>query len=70
MALFVAQIIISIALIVVILLQRQSSELGGAFGGSSSEFFHARRGPEKYLFQASIILAVLFLVSAILNLAL
>jgi protein translocase SecG subunit len=70
MALFVAQILISIALVVVILLQRQSSELGGAFGGSSSEFFHARRGTEKYLFRATIVLAILFLASAVLNLVL
>jgi preprotein translocase subunit SecG len=56
-------IIISIALVTAILMQNRSAGLGAAFGGST-EGFHVRRGGEKRLFQATIVLAVLFLLTA------
>ncbi len=59
------QIAISILLILAILLQQRGSSLGGAFGGDNfSATFHTRRGAEKVLFQASIVLAFLFALSA------
>lgn len=58
------QIGVSILFITTILLQRQSSGLGSAFGGSEG-IYHTKRGAEKYLFLASIILAILFLIIAI-----
>ena len=65
-----AQIILSVLLITVILLQRTGAQVGGAFGGSDnlSSAYHTRRGFEKGLFIATIIIAVLFAVSALVNL--
>ncbi|MEK7174990.1 MAG: preprotein translocase subunit SecG [Patescibacteria group bacterium] len=60
------QIILGILLGAVILLQRQGSGLSGAFGGEG-EFHHTKRGAEKFLFVATIVLAVLFFGTAIAN---
>ena len=64
------QVIISVILIALILLQRTGAQVGGAFGGSDnlSSAYHTRRGMEKGLFIATIILAILFAVSALVNL--
>lgn len=60
------QIGLAILLTATILLQQTGTGIGGAFGGSDnfSSGFHTRRGSEKLLFQASIVLAVLFALSA------
>ncbi len=64
------QITLSILLIASILLQQRGSNLGGAFGGDNfSAAFHKRRGAELFLFRGTIVLAVLFIVSAFLALA-
>lgn len=64
-----AQITISILLIVSILLQQRGASIGGAFGTDNfSSTFYKRRGIEKTLFRATIILAILFVLSAILAL--
>ena len=65
-----AQIILSVLLVAAILLQRTGAQVGGAFGGSDnmSSALHTRRGLEKTLFTASIIIAILFAVSALLSL--
>lgn len=55
----VAQIVVSLTLILVILLQARGSGFGGALGGSST-FFRTRRGAEKALFQLTIVLVVVF----------
>ena len=63
------QIVLSILLVAAIQLQRTGASLGGAFGADNfSSGFHTRRGIEKTLFIVSIILAVLFAVSALINL--
>lgn len=63
------QIILSVLLVAVILLQQRGSSLGGAFGGDNfSSAFHKRRGGELVLFRASVTLAILFVLSALLNL--
>jgi len=66
-----AQIILSILLVGGVLLQQTGSSLGGAFGGDNfAAGFHTRRGAEKFLFQATIIIAILFVLSAFLALLL
>lgn len=61
------QIILSVILVAAILLQRTGSQIGGAFGGSDnfSSAFHTRRGMEKTLFIVTIIIAILFALSAL-----
>ena len=64
------QIILSVVLVAAILLQRTGAQVGGAFGGSDnfSSAFRTRRGFEKVLFNATIVIAALFALSALLNL--
>lgn len=63
------QIVLSILLIGVIVLQRTGASLGGAFGADNfSSGFHTRRGLEKTLFYATIFMAILFVLSAVVNL--
>lgn len=63
----ITQISISILLIISILLQNRGSGLGGAFGGEGNVYL-AKRGAEKIVFIATIILAVLFLATGLLRL--
>ncbi len=65
----VIQIAISILLITAILLQQRGTGLGAAFGGAS-DVFRTKRGIEKSLFYATIVLSVLFFVTAVLNVVL
>lgn len=63
------QIGLSVLIIVAVLLQRTGASLGGAFGADNfSSGFHTRRGLEKTLFYATIILGILFALSALINL--
>ncbi|HCB35427.1 MAG: preprotein translocase subunit SecG [Candidatus Taylorbacteria bacterium RIFCSPHIGHO2_02_49_25] len=59
------QIGLSVLLIGAILLQQSAAGLGGAFGDNFSSGFHTKRGFEKTLFTTTIVIAVLFAVSAI-----
>ena len=62
----IAQIIISVVLILVILLQTKGSAFGGAFGADAS-VFRTRRGLEKTLFQLALGLAVVFILVSIVS---
>ena len=64
----IAQIILSVALIIVVLLQVRGGGLGGIFG-TPSPVYRTRRGLEKTLFQLTIALAVVFLVISSLRLS-
>jgi preprotein translocase subunit SecG len=57
----VAQIVLSIALILVILLQVRGGGLGGIFG-SPDTVYRTRRGVERTLFKLTIALAIVFVV--------
>jgi protein translocase SecG subunit len=62
------QITLAILLTAAILLQQRGSSLGGAFGGDNfSSAFHKRRGAELFLFKFSIGMAILFVLTAFLN---
>lgn len=55
------QIILAVVLVACILLQQTGASLGGAFGGDNfTAGYHTRRGSEKYLFWASIVVGILF----------
>lgn len=60
----ITQIVISICLTGAILLQAKGTGLGRAFGGGG-EFYSSKRGVEKILYRATIILAFLFLAISI-----
>ena len=60
----IAQIVLSIALILAILFQVRGGGLGGIFGQAST-VFRTKRGVEKTLFQLTIVLAVLFIIISI-----
>jgi len=63
-----AQIILSTLLVGAILLQQSEAGLGGTFGGASgSNPFRTKRGAEKTMFIATIIIAALFVASVILS---
>ena len=65
----IVQIIISLLLIVAILLQQRGGGLSQVFGGEGGSY-RTRRGVEKGVFIATIILSVLFLATAFLNIIL
>lgn len=60
----IAQIALSVLLITSILLQQQGAGLGSVFGGEGN-VFRTKRGLEKVLFYATIVLAVLFMASGV-----
>ncbi|MDB5190274.1 MAG: preprotein translocase subunit SecG, preprotein translocase subunit SecG [Parcubacteria group bacterium] len=63
------EITLSLLLIIGIVLQQRGASLGGAFGGDNfASTFYKRRGAEKFLFTATIVIAVLFVIVAIANL--
>lgn len=60
------QIVLAILLMISILLQHRGTSLGGAFGGEGN-VYRSRRGAEKFLFYATIVLAILFTLLAVIN---
>lgn len=64
----ISQITISLLLIAAILLQQRGAGGSSIFGGGGGESYYTKRGFEKFLFYASIILAGLFIITAFLNL--
>ena len=63
----IAQIILSIALIVIVLFQVRGGGLGGIFGQQSG-VYRTRRGVERVLFRLTIVFLVIFLVISIVTL--
>lgn len=66
----IAQIIVSLLIIGLILLQERSAGISGLMGGDSGGFYQARRGLERVVFGATIVLAVIFPILAVLQLVL
>ena len=61
-----AQIILAILLVIGILLQQTAAGLGGAFGGADfSAGFNTRRGFEKILLNATVVVGILFVILAL-----
>lgn len=65
----IAQLALSIVLIVLILLQERSSGLSGVFGGGSEGgAYQTRRGFERIIFFATVVIAVAFAVLSLVTL--
>ena len=60
----IAQIVLSVALILAIMLQVKGGGMGGIFGQADS-VYRTRRGIERTLFQLTIVLAVIFIIISI-----
>ncbi len=65
--LMIVQVVLAVILMLAILLQHRGTSLGGAFGGEGA-VYRTRRGAEKFLFYLTIIVALLFVILAIVNL--
>lgn len=59
-------ILVTITLISLILLQNSKGGLGGGLG--AGQLYRSRRGAEKIIFSGTIIAAVLFFITSMLNL--
>jgi preprotein translocase subunit SecG len=62
-------IISAVLMVICILLQARGASLGAGFG-SSGELFTTRRGIDKSLYEVTIVLAVVFVLSILANLML
>ncbi len=62
-------VVSAVLVIIAILLQQRGASLGAGFGGSG-ELYTTRRGIDKSLFEATIILAVIFVLSILAGLIL
>jgi preprotein translocase subunit SecG len=65
--LYIAQIVVAVALILVAMLQVRGGGLGGIFGQADT-VFRTKRGVERTLFQLTIVLAVIFIILSIVSL--
>lgn len=65
----VVTIVTSVLMVLCILLQARGASLGAGFG-SSGELFTTRRGIDKSLYEATIVLSVVFVLSILANLVL
>jgi preprotein translocase subunit SecG len=63
----VAQMVLSVALVLILLLQVRGGGLGGIFGQADT-VYRTKRGLEKTLFQFTIVLVVLFITISLLML--
>jgi len=60
----IAEIVLGIALVILVVLQSKGTGMGSTFGGDMG-FYGTKRGAEKMLFVLTIIVATLFLLSAL-----
>lgn len=65
----IIQIAIAVLLIVLILLQQRGAGLGSAFGGEGGVYYK-KRGAEKIIFITTIVLAILFILTAFIRMVL
>ena len=65
--LIIAQMVISVALVMAVLFQVRGGGLGGIFGQPDA-VYRTKRGVEKVIFQLTIVLVVLFVIVSLLML--
>ena len=67
----IAQIVVSVILIVLVPVQERSTGMSGLFGGGGpSSSYQTRRGLERVIYWATIGVGIIFAILAILNLVL
>jgi protein translocase SecG subunit len=59
-------VVSALLMILCVLIQTRGQSLGAAFGGDTS-YYRSRRGAEAVIFNATIVLAVIFVSSVILS---
>jgi protein translocase SecG subunit len=64
----IAQLAVSVLLIVSIILQQRGTAMGSAFGQGGGEQYGTRRGIQKKLFWSTIVLGIAFITLSVLNL--
>lgn len=65
--LYLAQIVLAIAITVLVLLQAKNAGLSNIFGGGDMGVYKTKRGVEKTLFNATIGLGIAFLLLALIS---
>jgi protein translocase SecG subunit len=65
----IIQIILSLILIVLVTLQSKETSLGSGFSSVTQSGIHTKRGPEKMIYIATIVVAAMFIVFSFLNIA-
>ncbi len=63
-ALIILQVIVSVLLCLVILVQQRGTGLSATFGGGGG-FYTSKRGAEKFLHNATIVLSMLFVANSL-----
>lgn len=61
------QVVVAVLMVLGILIQHRASGLSATFGGNNDTSFVQRRGAEKVLFQATIVLSIVFFSLTILD---
>ena len=59
--LLIAQVVVSVLIVVSVLLQNRAEGLGSMFGGGG-EVFRTKRGLESFLYYGTIVLVIIFIV--------
>ena len=68
-AIQIIQVLLSLTIITLVLLQVKGGGLGGIFGGDGG-VYRTRRGIEKTMHQATIVLSIIFFVVSIISVSL
>ena len=63
----IAQVVISVLIVIAVLMQNRGSGLSGVFGGTGA-IYRTKRGLEKGLFILTIVLVILFIAIGVANL--
>jgi len=64
----IIQIVVSVALVVTILFQQRGGGGSAIFGGGGGGNYYTKRGFEKILFNLTIVLACLFIITSFISL--
>jgi len=65
--LFLAQIILAITIIILVMVQAKDAGMGNVFGGGDMGVARTRRGVEKTLFNATVVVGIVFLLLSLLT---